>query len=462
MFFGCFLILVLVGYWTLTQKHRWILLLVASYLFYISWNPAYLTVLIGTTLFNYSCSRWFLNSPNDSRNFYGMLLIIFVNLGALFSFKYLNLFTFESLSPPSWTGMEFSQESGFPIGLSFYTFQSLSYCFDLYRRKVPVEKHLGKFALFVAFFPQLLAGPIERAGKLLPQLNAKTMAFDLSVFGSGVGLFLWGLFKKVVVADNIANYLAPILNSETELSPENWLIAIYLYPFQLYGDFSGYSDMAVGMGRMMGIQLSPNFNRPYFAVSIHDFWRRWHISLTRWFSDYLFTPLALLWRNYGKIGIFLSILITFALSGVWHEASLNFLCWGLLNGCYLIFEQWIKLKWPENTFLRPLRILWIFHLVAFSFLFLITRDFEQSISVMKELPNVDLNAFGDILSLLKSSNLAIGVFLLLLVEIFLYERKAQLFRQQKIWLKGLVYSFLILCIVLFGNDAGSPFIYLRF
>jgi D-alanyl-lipoteichoic acid acyltransferase DltB (MBOAT superfamily) len=217
------------------------------------------------------------------------------------------------------------------IGVSYYVFQAISYLVDIYLELAEPEEHFGHFALYLAFFPKLLQGPIERAGDLLPQLKGK---LELDFF-SGLPLFLWGLFKKVVIADRIAIYVNAVYNNAEHHSGLSLLLATYVYAVQIYCDFSGYTDMALGTAKMLGINLTQNFNRPYFATSIADFWRRWHISFSRWILDYIFKPLQMQWREGRNWGTAAALLVTFLVSGIWHGASWGFVVWGLLHGLYL-------------------------------------------------------------------------------------------------------------------------------
>lgn len=465
LFIGFFAV-VLGLYWRLPSRYRWLLLLFAGYLFYASWNPVYLVLIAFTTIFNYTVARQFLARENESKKRLGLWLSLLVNLGLLAYFKYYNFFV-DQLSE-LWQILHISKENllseaVLPVGISFYTFQSLSYIFDLYRGKIEAEKHLGKFALFSSFFPLLLAGPIEKARNLLPQLQELNPTWNPVQLQEGFTLFLFGLFKKVVVADKLAIYLQPIFASEHSVSGANWLMAAYFYPLRLYADFSGYTDMARGLACMLGIRTGLNFNHAFQAQSLTDFWRKWHISLTSWFIEYLFTPLHFALRRYGTFALFFSILLTFTLSGLWHEASWNFIIWGALNGLILCLE--FMLPWKsksKNKVLRLIRIVFTYQLISFTFLFISTNDLQQCWQAIQSFANINGKELFQILALLKSSNLLISLILYLGIS-FLFRKKTIESLAQRPWFSQYAfYLSLLFAIILFGETSGSPFIYFRF
>lgn len=226
-----------------------------------------------------------------------------------------------------------------PVGISFYTFQSLSYSIDVYRGEKEPERNFGKFALYVAFFPQLVAGPIERSTNLLPQFDRR-ISFDYDRFVSGLRLMLWGFFKKIVIADRLAIYVNEVYNSPAEFQGLTLILATYFFAFQIYCDFSGYSDIAIGAARIMGYDLMINFRQPYFSQSIAEFWKRWHISLSTWFKDYLYIPLG--GNRVAKNRWYFNLMAVFLISGLWHGANWTFVLWGFLHGFYLVFSIWTQ------------------------------------------------------------------------------------------------------------------------
>lgn len=319
---------VVLVYFSLPHRFRWALLLAASYYFYMCWKAEYVVLIIASTLIDYfsaiAMSRC--DSKLERRKY--MALSACGNLGMLFGFKYAN-FAGESLRDLSAFLNVFPDiptlEVLLPVGISFYTFQTLSYTIDVYNGHRQPQRHLGKFATYVAFFPQLVAGPIERSRHLLPQFDP-VHRFDYAEVKTGLKLMLWGFFKKLVIADTVAIYVDAVYMDQGQRPGLSLLIASYLFAFQIYCDFSGYSDIAIGASRVLGFRLTENFNRPYFARSIAEFWQRWHITLSTWFRDYVFVPLS-----YGKTTRsfpYGNILITWILIGLWHGAAWNFVLWG--------------------------------------------------------------------------------------------------------------------------------------
>ena len=314
------------------------MLLVASYYFYMCWKIEYIVLIIGSTLIDYFAALKMSRAAGKQEKRKYLMLSLASNLGILFFFKYFN-FVSESVAAAFNAWNIFYEVPLFdvllPVGISFYTFQTLSYTIDVYNDRIPAEKHLGIFALYVAFWPQLVAGPIERSRHLLPQFRRRH-AFDYRRVTDGLRLMLWGMFKKVVIADQLAVYVNQVYNHVDDYQGPALMIATFFFAIQIYCDFSGYSDMAVGSARVMGYDLMENFNRPYFAKSIREFWQRWHISLSTWFRDYLYIPLggnrSVKWRWYYIL------FITFLVSGLWHGANWTFAIWGALHGFFLIVE----------------------------------------------------------------------------------------------------------------------------
>ncbi|MEJ8801761.1 MBOAT family O-acyltransferase [Pontibacter sp. H249] len=330
---------VIILYFLLPYRFRWALLLLASYTFYMFWRVDYAIILVISTLIDYLCSRMMDTYPleQSSRRKPWLWLSMLSNLGILFTFKYYNFFNTAARDLAQVLDVPYAApafELLLPMGISFYTFQTMSYSIDVYYGHIKAERHLGIFALFVTFFPQLVAGPIERAGNLLDQLKQKH-DFNYQRVTDGLKLMAWGLFKKVVIADRLAVMVNEVYNNPTEYEGIPLIIATVFFAFQIYCDFSGYSDIAIGSAQVMGFKLMENFRRPYFSKSIREFWGRWHISLSTWFRDYLYIPLGgnrvLKWRWYYNI------FIVFLVSGFWHGANWTFIVWGALHGFYQIF-----------------------------------------------------------------------------------------------------------------------------
>lgn len=367
--FFLFLPLVLILYLLLPGKARMPLLLTASYLFYAYYDVRLLALIFITTLTSYFAGIAMSRSTALRGKKTAVCITVFVCLGILFFFKYFNFTVEIACSLLHLAGIHIPFE-GFsillPMGISFYIFQTMSYCFDVYSGKIMAEKNLGFYALFVVFFPQLVAGPIERPGDLLPRLK-RTPSPARADMEEGFRLFIQGYAKKLLIADTIAPFVNAAYSDIPDAGGAALLAATVLFAIQIYCDFSGYSDIASGCARFLGIHLTENFKYPYQAVSIRDFWGRWHISLTRWLRDYLYIPLG-----GNRKGIFrqcVNILLTFLISGLWHGANLTYVIWGCIHGFYLILETlfWRKKTLPDKWRL-PGRF-FTFSLVSFAWIF---------------------------------------------------------------------------------------------
>jgi alginate O-acetyltransferase complex protein AlgI len=337
--FSVFLPIVFLLYWFVFNnnlKLQNLLLVAASYLFYGWWDWRFLSLIVFSSIVDYFVGLGLLKQENQTKRKVLLWTSIIVNLGFLGFFKYYNFFLDNFITAFSFFGTEIKSNSLniiLPVGISFYTFQTLSYSIDVYRRKLKPTKDFIAFASFVSFFPQLVAGPIERATHLLPQFY-KRRTFDYSKSVDGLRQILWGLFKKIVIADNCAEYANLIFNNSGDYPGSTLVLGALFFTFQIYGDFSGYSDIAIGTSRLFGFNLMQNFNFPYFSRDIAEFWRRWHISLSTWFRDYLYIPLG-----GSRGGTWIKIRNTFAIfivSGFWHGANWTFIVWGALNAIYFL------------------------------------------------------------------------------------------------------------------------------
>lgn len=321
------------------NRWKWLVLLVSSYVFYaFLQQPLLLLVLTVVILLTFFSGRAIYASKNDAARVRNLYLGVGANLAILFYFKYLNFIALNLNSLLELGHASFAVAVPpvlVSIALSFFIFQAISYLADIYFGMAEPEPHLGYFALYISFFPKLLQGPIERQHDLMPQLKAPYQ-FDYANIRSGLILFGWGLFQKLVIADRLGTYVNPVYADVHAHSGLALIFATYAYVFQIYFDFAGYTDMALGIGRLFGLQLTQNFNSPYLAVNVADFWRRWHISFSRWIQDYVFVPLQMKFRNLGKHGAALALLITFALAGIWHGASWTYIVFGMLHGIYLV------------------------------------------------------------------------------------------------------------------------------
>ncbi len=337
--FAIFLPIVFLLYWLLSNKGLRIqnaLIVLVSYVFYGWWDWRFLSLILFSSAVDYIVGLMLLEEKNETKRKLLLWTSIIVNLGFLGFFKYYNFFLDNFITAFSLLGTEIKSSSLniiLPVGISFYTFQTLSYSIDVYKRKLEPAKDFIAFAAFVSFFPQLVAGPIERATHLLPQFN-KRRFFDYAKAADGMRQILWGLFKKVVIADNSAEFANHIFNNSDQYSGSTLVVGAIFFAFQIYGDFSGYSDIAIGTARLFGFDLKQNFNFPYFSRDIGEFWRRWHISLSTWFRDYLYIPLGgSRGSEWMKIR---NIFIIFIVSGFWHGANWTFIAWGALNALYFL------------------------------------------------------------------------------------------------------------------------------
>lgn len=337
--FAIFLPIVFILYWFVTNKNLRLqnaLLLVASYFFYACWDWRFLFLLIFSTLLDYYTGLKMQDAKDQKRKRFWFWLSITVNLGFLGVFKYYNFFAESFSEAISHFGIQvntWTLKVILPVGISFYTFHGLSYVIDIFKDRIKAERNFIDYAVFVSFFPLLVAGPIERATHLLPQIK-KERTFDYAKAVDGLRQILWGLFKKIVIADNCAEFANQIFNSSADLSGSTLVLGAIFFTFQIYGDFSGYSDIALGTARLFGIDLLRNFAFPYFSRDIAEFWRRWHISLSSWFKDYLYIPLG-----GSKGGNWMRIrntFIIFIVSGFWHGANWTFIIWGALNALFIM------------------------------------------------------------------------------------------------------------------------------
>ena len=337
--FAIFLPTVFLLYWRLQNKKRSyqnLLILAASYIFYGWWDYRFLSLILISSLTDYIVGIKMGRTDDRTLRKYLLILSLTVNLGILGFFKYYGFFIDSFAEMLAGFGMQPNISSLriiLPVGISFYTFQTLSYTIDIYKRQIPSTNNILDFFAFVSFFPQLVAGPIERAKNLLPQFHRKR-SFDVDQMKDGLRQMLWGFFKKVVIADNLARYVDYAFNDYHNQGSAILILGVFFFAIQIYCDFSGYSDIAIGTARLFGFNLMRNFAFPYFSRDIGEFWRRWHISLSSWFRDYVYIPLG--GSRAGKVRRIFNIVVTFTVSGLWHGANWTFVAWGFLNGIYYI------------------------------------------------------------------------------------------------------------------------------
>ncbi len=457
-----FLPAVVLLHWLIPSRFRWAALLAASYLFYAGWNAA-LSLLI---LFVTACS-WLtglLLEKTGSPRLRGLLLAgtLTICLGLLVYFKYFNLLgqTAAALLGGKWR----VRDIVLPVGVSFYTFQALSYVIDVYRRKMPAERHFGYYALYVSFFPQLVAGPIERASDLLGQLR-KERRFDRSDLSAGLRLLVSGYFRKIVIADLAAPFVNAVFAAERPDGSAVWAAAL-LFGIQIHCDFSGYSEIAMGSARLLGIRLTRNFDRPYGAANIRDFWRRWHISLTRWFTDYVYIPLG--GSRAGLLRQMLAAFAVFALCGLWHGAAWSYVLWGLMHACFL------NLYTLRKRFLPALPSgLWehvlTFCAVSFSWLFFRAGDAGRALLMSERLFSAwDISSGAQLLMGAGPRGASPAVLLLLLAGgLLTLRRLPALTAEEKppvseaAW-AGLLLAIGIAALIRMDSGTASAFIYFQF
>ncbi len=396
--FAIFFPAVVLLYFLLPYRWRIPLLLAASYGFYMRWRWQYGLLILWTTILNYGCALGVARAKTHAtRNAWAAAAWI-GSLGPLFYFKYLEFFADVLNDVFAFLGTTATLDVGrmvLPVGISFFTFQALSYTMDVYRGKTAVERRPLRFALFVAFFPQLVAGPIERASNLLKQFQRRNIP-DPERFASGFRLMIWGLFKKVVIADRLAIYVDRVYAAPDMFSWGSLCLATYFFAFQIYCDFSGYSDIAIGAARILGYDLMKNFRRPYLATSIGEFWHRWHISLATWFRDYVYIPLG---GNRVPIRRWmLNGLVVFVLSGIWHGAGWTFLVWGALHGVFYVIgsrrnktnaagseRQERQSRIPRRGMYTILNQLVVFHLVLLGWVFFRSASLTDALHILSRI-----------------------------------------------------------------------------
>jgi alginate O-acetyltransferase complex protein AlgI len=476
--FVIFLVIVFTAYWLVSDKNlklQNVLIVMVSYVFYGWWNWRFLSLIFFSTIIDYSIGVLLKSESNNKKRKLFLWISIIMNLGFLGLFKYYNFFLDNFISAFSLFGMKMNLSSLniiLPVGISFYTFQTLSYTIDVYKRKLEPTKDFFAFSAFVSFFPQLVAGPIERATNLLPQFYKKR-TFDYSKAVDGLRQILWGLVKKVVIADNCAEYANLIFNNSEDYSGSTLVLGAIFFAFQIYGDFSGYSDIAIGTSRLFGFNLSQNFNFPYFSRDIGEFWRRWHISLSTWFRDYLYIPLGgSRGGNWVKIR---NTFIIFIVSGFWHGASWTFIVWGILNAMYFLpllltnnNRNYLTIIGCGNKIpnLKEFLLMLItFSLVVFAWIFFRANNIEHAFSYVSKIFSSTLFTIPAFIGMSRACILLILLTIFILVEWNGREGKYAIAHTGENWYRPFrwsFYSFLIFIIGMFMQTKESPFIYFQF
>lgn len=437
------------------------MLLLASYYFYMNWHAEYALLLLSSTVITYFAALGIEHFTERWKKRLCLTSSLVINLFILFLFKYYNFLGENIMTAFDYFGIaihipEFTLL--LPVGISFYTFQALGYSIDVYRGTTPVEKSFLTYALFVSFFPQLVAGPIERSSNLLPQFKEKHK-FDYEQTMQGVLLMIWGYFMKLCLADRCALYVDAVYNNIPMHNGASYLIASFLFPFQIYGDFAGYSLIAIGVAKVLGFNLMENFRRPYLSCSLGEFWSRWHISLSTWFRDYVYIPLG--GNRVSKTRCYFNLLITFIVSGIWHGANWTFFCWGTLHGLGLCIEKAAKIaKKKYSGAKRMLHWLITFILVCIAWIFFRANNIGDAFSVLNGIitrQGVPYLRLADFLAIF------IALTILLFKEISdEWNIKIHLNASARIALRNVYLAFMICFIILFGVLGGDQFIYFQF
>lgn len=458
-------------YFLFPYKFRWPLLLIASCIFYMLFVPIYILILLVTILIDYVAAIYIEKTEGHKRKFYLVISIISTCV-VLFIFKYFNFFNdnIRLLAEVAhWNYSVQSLKILLPIGLSFHTFQSLSYVIEVYRGNQKAEKHFGIYALYVMFYPQLVAGPIERPQNMLHQFYEKHN-FNYDDVTYGLKRMLWGYFKKVVIADRLAIYVNAVYNNSSHHNGTTLFVATLFFALQIYCDFSGYSDIAIGSARVMGFKLMTNFNRPFFSKNISELWRRWHISLSTWFNDYLFTPIVVALRSWGKLAVVFAVLVTFAVSGLWHGAGWPYVVYGLLHGIAVAYEfltKKIRKKIFKNLpelVVKVTSTFLTFTFICFTYIFFRAATFTQATSIVHKI----LFDHGK-LFIAENNWLMIyaSVFLsILFISDFIEEygslKSLAFYNNKNLFIRHLSYCSLVIIILLFGVFDKNQFIYFQF
>lgn len=472
--YAIFLLAMFILHWIVPAKHRWIPLLAASFYFYLSWGAAYVFPILFIIAISYSCAVY-METKEKGRKRAILIASLVIVLGILILFKYLGFFMSSITAilqlfaiPISPITLSLIQ----PIGISFFTFQTVGYLVDVYKGKVPAERHIGKYALFVSFFPQILSGPIARADSLIPQLKVdRRFSYDQATYG--LKQMAWGLFKKLCIADTMGYYVDKVYGDLSHFRGLSLVIVMVFYSIQIYCDFSGYTDIAIGSAKLFGIDLMTNFRSPYFSASVKEFWSRWHISLSTWLRDYLYIPLG--GNRRGEHRKQLNILITFLISGLWHGANWTFVIWGGLHGMVQCLENLApkkRISAEKRTIGRLLSVFVVFAFCTCAWVFFRASSVHDAIYVFRNMFSGFLAPAAYVKAGYKALNIDISTLIrlcLLIVPLFAYDFYA--LRNDPIlsigrlplvgrWAIYLVFMFFIIYMMPLNSNSG--FIYARF
>jgi alginate O-acetyltransferase complex protein AlgI len=476
LYYLAFLSIVVILYFLVGSRYRWVLLILASYYFYASWKPEYLLLIAGTTVINYFVAVVMVRQEEKRKRRKFLLISLASGLGLLFFFKYFDFFAASIQDILRGAGFFFKSpllNIIMPIGISFYTLQTIGYILDVYHGKIEPERHLGTFAVYVSFFPIVMSGPIERSRHLLPQLKRENkINFSYENVSQGVKLIILGLFYKLVVADRAAIYVNAVFGNADKHLGLTFIAALIFFSFQIYCDFAGYSSVAIGSAKLLGIDILPNFNRPYFASSIKDFWRRWHISLSTWLRDYVFLPLAYSFSRVLKkerylsirtdrIIYFYAILVTFFLCGLWHGANWTFIAWGCLHGFYLAVENILRVKTRRSL----LKIGITYILVLLTWIFFRAASISDAFAIVGKIFTKPGSLFipqgPDIVAPIYAG---MAILLVLVIEFKqeFFPARFSFFNNKRELVRVLSYAAIVALILTLGVFDGGQFIYSQF
>jgi alginate O-acetyltransferase complex protein AlgI len=468
--FLVFFPIVTVLFFLLPHKLRWFWLLMASCYFYMALIPVYILILLLTIIVDYFSGILIEKSSSKKKLF--LILSLVTNIGILAFFKYYDFFIENINALLSFAGSKqhlMLLKIVLPVGLSFHTFQAMSYTIEIYRGNQKAERHFGLYALYVMFYPQLVAGPIERPQNILHQFKIK-QKLDYTNVSAGLKQMLWGLFKKVVIADRLSVIVDQVYLDPSVHSSFTVLTAAFLFAFQIYCDFSGYSDIALGCARVMGFKLMENFRTPFLSSSVSELWRRWHISLSTWFNDYLYTPFVMKRREWGNYAIIVGLLLTFAISGLWHGPAWTYVIYGLLHGIAIAFEFLTKKKRKKVLGLFPGRIKTVlsigvtFIFFVFTLIFFRATNFDHAVCILGDIFSFN-SGQGLVSDNAKEGYVFISILLLFLFAMVdpymdgLMKNKTVIHSSIRSYF---LYGFLLALLILFGHFSQTNFIYFQF
>lgn len=467
--FVLFLVIVFALYWGPFSKRfkiQNILIVIASYFFYGWWDWRFLSLLLFSSVIDFATAFYMQQTENVKRRKFLLAISLITNLGLLGVFKYYDFFVTSFVEAFASLGVHLNVSTLniiLPVGISFYTFQTLSYTIDVYRKHLVATKDFIAFSAFVSFFPQLVAGPIERATHLLPQFQ-KPRVFNEKIAITGLRLMLWGFFKKIVIADNVGTYVDIIYGSPNDFHGLAIVVGTVFFAFQIYCDFSGYSDIAIGCSRLFGFDLMQNFDTPYFATSPRSFWRRWHISLSTWFRDYLYIPLG--GNRGGFVKTQFNLLLTFVISGLWHGANMTFVVWGFFHGLLLNLQNILAHKKVKIKLPKFISIIMLFSLVCFGWIFFRAKTLQEAFLLIGNITHPSSSSEWQLIFLNGKMPISLGISIVIWLGLE-YGLKNENWNKQFLSLPTIIrwsfYYLMMLWVIIFGAWSVAPnFIYFQF